>query len=366
MIAVAFIGGRLLAEDAKKEEDRFEIKQGVYQQSDSGGQELVDEDETIFETIILVSKKIDDKNTVNFRFLADIISSASIERDHNQNYRALQSGASGNTNFAGTIGWTHKFDGFDLGLNGSFGKEYAYDSMGYGINATVPLNNNNTILTGRLQFYNDTVRMIRFDGREDADKDRDTFTVEFGVIQTLTPEDILHISFNHTEQDGFLATSYNSVFLNNVLSTETEEVSPKDRSRNALTTRYKHSLDKMSSYEMGYRLYDDDWGINSHTLDFRYFQYNKDKSLLHEPHYQFYLQSEADFYEETFTGFTGVERTSDPDLGDFTAHALGYKVTVFKPKWFGYEGDWDFDFTYVSRSNDLNSMWFVTGYKTDF
>ena len=46
---------------------------------------------------------------------------------------------------------------------------------------------------------------------------------------------------------------------------------------------------------MSYRLYSDDWGINSHTADFRYHRKLSERQFL-EPHVRLYRQSAADFY----------------------------------------------------------------------
>ena len=342
--------------------NNLQVKFLAYNQSDSGGIEEIDEDASIFETVILYSRKIDEKNTFTARLLADVVSSASIKREHNASYRSLQSGASGTAYLNANLGWQHKIDNWTYKINGGFGSEYAYESMNIGLGALGELNDKNTNVSINLQHFSDTVRMIRFNGIEDADEDRDSNTVEIGLTQILTPRSLFNLVLHHSEQEGFLATQFNSVFVS---GTEDYEILPDSRSRTSITGRYKHAVGNDAAWEAGLRFYTDDWGIDAETVDLRYFDYILDRSVLMEYQLRFYQQNEADYYQEAFT--TAQEyQTSDPDLGDFTGTMFGIKATFKDRHIFGQEGDWDVGVNVYNRDNGLDMFWLTTGFKISF
>ncbi|PJF37981.1 MAG: hypothetical protein CUN55_19325, partial [Phototrophicales bacterium] len=82
--------------------------------------------------------------------------------------------------------------------------------------------------------------------------------------------------------------------------------------------------------DTSYRFMVDDWGINSHTVDFKY-RFSMGDTYL-EPHLRYYMQSEADFYKR-FVGEseynngspTFSEASADERLSEMTAATLGLK-----------------------------------------
>ena len=90
----------------------------------------------------------------------------------------------------------------------------------------------------------------------------------------------------------------------------------------------KISAERMN--DGSYRFMLDDWGINSHTFDFRY-RWQLGSSYL-EPHLRYYMQSEADFYKRYITESeynsgnpTLTEATADYRLGDLDGMTVGLK-----------------------------------------
>jgi hypothetical protein len=349
--------------DAKNRPGDLTFKLSYYNQQDHGGIEELDEDATVYEGVILAKKQLTDTGTLNVRLLGDVVSAASIERAQNDDFRAQQSGASGNYRIGLGIGWSERGDRFDwrIGINGA--AEYAYQSTGGNVGATYHLPGRNTAISADAQVYFDSVKLIRFNGDDEGAESRDTYTFDLGVEQVLTPHDILSFSLSHTEQSGFLATSYNSVFTP---TGEASEELPTSRSRTAATLRWRHSLDEMSACEVGGRYYTDDWGINAYTLDLRYSRYFNDRHLLLEPTYRLHVQSEADYYRENWDNPLPGYRTSDPDLGNFTAHMLGMKVGFLDRSLFGWVGDWDVSVYGYQRDNGLNAFWLILGHRMDF
>lgn len=334
------------------------IKLSAYTQKDNGGIAQVDEDATVFEAVILATKQLTDSGTLNVRLLGDVVSAASIERAHNASFRAQQGGASGNYRLGLGAGWSERGDHLDWRIGGSFATEYAYQSTGGNAGATWNLPGRNTALSADLQVFLDTVTLIRYDGQNQGTDGRDTYTVDLGWQQVLTPNDLVALTLTQSEQSGFLATSYNSVFPP---SGEASEELPDSRSRTALTARWRHSLGVDSAGEIGVRYYRDDWELSGFTVDLRYSSYFLDRQLLLEPTYRLHVQQGAKYYRETWQDPLPQYRTSDPDLGDFTGHMVGVKAGFLGGSLFGLKSDWDVSLYGYHRDNGLNAFWIIIG-----
>ncbi len=344
----------------------FEI--GYYSQDDgsddAGGNESIDEDETVFEAIIMLDKPLSERDRLNVRFLGDLISSASQTRLHNPQFRALQSNPSGNEHAELRVGWQRQLPKFTMGYNTSFGIETSsYFSFGYGADFATSFFEDNTTVSLSLQGFTDYFQIKLFNGEEPGYDVRQTITAELGLTQVLTPKTVANLTVNHTHQLGFLSTTFNSVFVDGVEFTET---APDSRRRNSVTIRGKQALSDINAIELGYRFYNDQWKINSHTIDARYFQYVWQRRFLLEPNYRLYTQTAAFFYQPVFTELPEL-RTSDPDIGDFTGHIFGLKVTWLKPpflpKW---SRDLSLSYSYYLRNDDLAIYWITTGYTLNF
>ncbi|MBA3698860.1 MAG: DUF3570 domain-containing protein [Planctomycetes bacterium] len=339
------------------------LKLSAYNQQDNGGIEQVDEDASVFEAVILARKQITDTGTLSLRALGDVVSAASIERAHNADWQAQQGGASGNYRVGLGGGWSEQGDQVDWRIGVQFAAEYAYLSSGANAGVTWNLPGRNTALSADLQVFMDTVDLIRFNGDEEGSEARDTYTLDLGWQQVLTPYDLLSLSLSHTEQSGFLATSYNSVFTP---TSEYSEELPDSRSRTALTTRWRHSFGTDSAGEIGARYYTDDWGLSAVTLDVRYSHYLLGRRLLLEPTYRLHVQQAAKYYRESFIEPLSEYRTSDPDLGDFIGHMVGLKAGFLGGSLFGYKADWDVSLFAYDRDNGLSAFWVIIGQRVEF
>ncbi len=359
---VAVLVSTIILTPASAQDSEVAVKTTVYQQFDNGGIEEIDEDVSVFEALILVKKEIDDKNSANLRLLIDVVSAASIERNHNADYRALQSGASGSVygNLSG--GWTHSYDAVDLTATAGFGREYAYQSFNLGLNASTSFNENNTTLGFSLMTYFDTLDMIRFNGTEGPEEDRDSVNASINLTQLLSPRSLINLDLSHINQDGQLATQFNSVWINGV---EDYEILPDARSRTAFTVRYKHAVGIRDAIEVGFRHYSDDWGIDAETVDTHYFKYVKQDSILLDMSYRLYSQGEADYYQPRFTEAHQYQ-TSDPDLGDFVGHMFGLNAVYLDSTFLGITGNWDTGVFFQTRDNGLDSFWLTAGFNHPF
>lgn len=363
----------LLAQDLglptrEEEDDQLSIHFGFYRQTDGadhlGGNPFINEEETVYEALIILDEKTSERDRVNVRFLGDLVSSASITRDTNPMFQALQSHPSGNKHGELGFGWTHDYDTFKLGGQASIGYEASeYVSAGWGLNLAVPLPGGNTQARLKYQGYLDSFRVKLFNGLQPRHDQRLTHTLEGGVTHVLTPKTVADVTVSHTRQSGFLATTWHSVFVGGV---EVSEQVPPSRRRDSVTVRVKQSLSDTSAVELGYRFYDDDWDIRSHTYEARYFQYAFGKKLLIEPNYRYYRQTGAFFFDRQFSVPLNF-MSSDPDLGRFDGRSVGLKGTLIRSQWLtARKADLSLSFDYYRRSDGIDFYWTIFGYTVRF
>ncbi len=338
----------------------------IYNQTDSnngtGGNKNIDEDLRVFEQIVLYTNQINERDSMHAQILADVVSSASIERKHNSSYRSLQSGASGTFYARLTGGWKRKLETFTFNLHGGAATEYAYQSVQVGAGISKPMNEQNTTLSLNIQSFFDSIRMVRFDGTQDNSDTRTTYTGNLQLTHILTRDSVVNATVSHTSQSGFLATQFNSVFIAGV---EDFEVLPDSRSRDSLTLRYKHAIGDDAAVETGVRYYTDDWGVAAYTVNCGFEHYVNERSLLLAYSYRYYQQHEADAYQPFFD-VAEPYQTSDPDLGDFEAHTMGIKIRFMDVAIFGQDGEWDLGVHYRTQDNGLNMMWLMSGMSFSF
>ncbi|MFT5435099.1 MAG: hypothetical protein ACI9OJ_005816 [Myxococcota bacterium] len=337
------------------------IRFGYYQQIDSGGIPQVDEDARVIQGVFIVDAPVTDRDTIHVNGLVDIVSSASITREHNKKYRVLQSGASGVVHGGGGIGYAHRFDELELSVGVTAAFEYAYYSLGSNLGLSVPLFEKTATLTWGISGFYDTVRMIRFNGEDEPDETRWTLGTNLGWSHILTPTTLVALSLSWTSQGGMLAAQFNSVFLGN---REAAEVLPGSRHRGSATLRLKQGFAAHHSVEIDGRYYRDTWGVNAATFNTGYSVYlDAAHRLLLNLGYRVHLQDAADDHSEEFASTdTSQFHTQDPDLGAFIGHmaTVGFTVAdIFAADY----GDADFEANYYHRDNGLDMFWFAIGYR---
>ncbi|MEC8103694.1 MAG: DUF3570 domain-containing protein [Pseudomonadota bacterium] len=347
----------------------------VYQQDDDGGKggnPTIEEHATIYEGILLFQQRLNDNNAASLKAVGDLVTAASYDdaRDKAETVSGATGYNPGRFNFEGR--WKHRTEsrtGFTLFA--SYGQEFAYRSTGYGFGLSQSLNEESTQLSVDVQFYDDTVRMIRYDGSKETDEPRDTTSSAFSVTQTLTPVSLINASWVYSEQRGMLATSFNSILLD---SGQREfEILPDERIRNTFSVRYKHAI-KSDSVQLGASYYKDNWGIIGRALEARYFYHLSDGKLTLEPSYRFYTQSASHYFQQQFQGprvnpqtdqATRLYQTSDSDLGSFDGHSAGLTLSYLTAGWLTKEpSNYNIGFNVYRRSDELHFYWLTLGWYT--
>ncbi|WP_375176693.1 DUF3570 domain-containing protein [Marinobacter mobilis] len=296
------------------------------------------------------------------------------------------------TRVALSASWTAPLNrDYTYRVGGYASREYDYLSTAVNGSLSRYLNNKNTTLTGGLSLGVDVVdpvgsapiglsRMALRDGKTDAqfnqefaatrDSNDNKTLVDalFGVTQVINRQTLMQFNYGISYSSGYLTDPYKLLSViddasginygGNLIETDGNPVylyenRPDTRMKHALYWQTKYMLGNGDVVDGSYRFMLDDWGINSHTLDLKY-RLRMANSYL-EPHFRYYLQSEADFYKRYLTATeynngapTLTEASADYRLGELTGLTFG-------AKW-GYRFDEDRELAiraeYMIQSND--------------
>jgi hypothetical protein len=357
-----------------------EARIGYYHNDDGGGNPFLDETETVIEPVIVLDYNVTDRLSTSAQLSYDMVSSASIDR---LSRYPEQSGASGDNYFGGELGVRYRLtDDLRLGVHGSASTEYDYKSVGGGADVSLDLFAKQTTLSLGGTYFSDTVSLIRFNGVDQGEDQRQSLAVNVGWYQVLSPDAHVDLGYTFGHQTGFLETSFNGVVLedasdppnpfldNNAQGVEVAEEMPDVRTRHALHGEFRHTLGAVTAVGVAGRLYTDSWGITSYAAEPRLYRWLIPGVLRTRLRYRYYSQTAADQYSEHFFVPPGdrprfvaeEERTQDADLGDFNSHTIGLKLTwgVTEAISLDLAGD------YILRSDGLDQILVAGGIRWDF
>jgi len=348
---------------------------GLYDKTDSGnGNPFLDEELSVLEAIVVYDYNVTDDFGYALTFSYDNVSSASIDRLSNF---PNQSGASGDFYFGLDFATRHKStEQVTWGSHIGASAEYDYQSIGLGGSVAMEADDRNSSLTLSLDAFLDQVDIIRFDGSDaEGSDDRTSIAGTASWYRLMSPT--MHGEFGVTlsTQSGFLETPFNSViiedgvsvppfpFANGALGFEVPENHPDSRLRTALFGRVRQLHDDDTAFELGGRIYNDDWGIQAFSIEPRWYEDLVEDEVRLRFRYRYYTQSEADFYGEHFLpGSEFGELTQDSDLADFDSHTIGAKLSLLDAG----KRSFDVSLDYVSRSDGLDHLLGLFGWTWHF
>ncbi len=173
----------------------------------------------------------------------------------------------------------------------------------------------------------------------------------FGITQVIDRYSLMQLNYSVSYASGYLSDPFKVI---SVLDTNGRpevldaaanlphvvfENRPDTRLKHSFYGQYKRQVRCGDIIDTSYRLMIDDWGITSHTLDFRYRFKLNDASYL-RPHLRFYTQSEVDFNQPYFRstgrpspGDTSRAATSDYRVGEFDAITVGLEYGRTASHW---------------------------------
>lgn len=349
------------------------VRQSYVDQRDPGraGNPFLDESLRVLEPVILFEHEASSDLKLSLLLAHDHVTSASIGRldDYPQ-----QSGASGDYYFGadGGLRW-QATDRVALGWHVRGGFERDYRSLGASFDLTWEDAARATRVSVGVSGFHDVVIAIRFDGRNEGSKPRETATLDLGVYRVLTPWLHAEAGWSFGWQEGFLETNINAVVLERpgappnphlqrlFPGVEVTEELPGRRLRHTLHARAKLHLPSRTVLSLGVRGYGDSWGARSLALEPGAQQWLVPEVLLARLSYRWLRQQAVDHWRRHFV-VERRHRTQDPDLGDLEVHTIGGGLT-----WWPTPGtSIDVGVDRVERSDGLDAWWVTGAVRVEF
>lgn len=348
-----------------------------------------------FEPAVRAEIDLGDDELINFQVVVDSLTGATPNGAHKSTVVQTFTNPSGNgtytvqpgelplsetfkdTRVALTAEWDKPINRLSsILLGASFSSEIDYTSLGVSGTYEHDINNKNTTLAAGVALTFDTINPIgdvpmglnpmRVGGsdqqRLDSSDTKTSADIMFGLTQIVSRSTLVQMNFTHGTSSGY-HNDYNNVLT--VLDPVTNapltgawleaddlpylfEKRPDSRAKDIIFLRGVHHLTK-DVINLSYRFFSDDWGITSHTLDFRYRYALTPKQYL-QPHLRYYTQGKADFYKHDLVQGTDIDAagkvnlqyaSSDYRLGAFDSltYGLSYGITLSKNSEFTIRGE---------------------------
>jgi hypothetical protein len=198
------------------------------------------------------------------------------------------------------------------GLSGGFSYDFAQ--------------NNATLAVG-LNVSSDEVGRA---GDPEFSRDVSTSGGRLSFTQVLDVDTVATAVYELSRTTGFLSSAYRFVAIGLEWGCATPaplcvpEVNPGERLRHALALSGRRSLGESVSVGAGYRLYLDDWGVLSHTVQADLGYLAGEHTLL-AARYRFYTQGAADHYRPFYLQPEPYV-TTDKELSSLSSHRLALEL----------------------------------------
>jgi hypothetical protein len=208
-----------------------------------------------------------------------------------------------------SAGLRRYLDNGSVGFNIGTSKENDYESWHGGFDMQRDFNNELTTLAGGVNFSSDDINPTDASlFNRVTDESKRTSSAFISVSQVINQSSLFQSSLNITHHNGFLTDPY-----------KLGDSRPDTRTQVAWSNAYRRFItDLDGALHIDLRLYDDDFGINSLTFDFSWYQ-NVGNIFQVIPRLRYYSQSAADF-------FTPINEFSGPpalNSSDYRLAAYG-------------------------------------------
>ncbi|MBF0430571.1 MAG: DUF3570 domain-containing protein [Fibrobacteria bacterium] len=338
--------------------------------------------QVVFPSIAL-KRKITSSTTLSGKYDVDIITAASMRShfdiDGVSSATPANHGGRDNTpddlRHDFSFGAAQELFGATADVNGIYSRERDYSSKTLTGGLSVPLAKKNT--TPRLGIVKRWDKL--FPQTREGTEDIDVLTIDAGITQLISKSALIEFNLSWSRYEGYLSNPYEVITLieNNTFR-YAEPAHPGERNKLAIGSRTRFMITERTAIQAGYRFYQDDWDINSHTLRLLFNLYNGKKSILYTFKTRHYLQSKAEFFKEEYSGtedYMAVDNKLNASFSNefqFETRIIGSRL---KRKIFGnadvYFGctlyqrrlasrDWH------SRSKNLIALMLNSGYRLNF
>ena len=291
-------------------DDAFTAKTQVYADSDHT---------TVVSPLVAISRDAWKGGTISGSYVADVVSSASIDVVSNATKRMNDF----RSEVTAGIVQKHGASTFDAGYIYSVENDYSSHNVYLGF-AQDLFQRNSTLAIG-WSFSENAV------GRTGDQAFHRSLLVTGGAVtwtQTLTKKLIGQLSYTFTYNDGYQASPYRFVPVSMTDASSTlykvPETMPNERFRHAFVLGLNQHLFHDSAIQGDYRLYLDNWGLQAHTVQLRYLVAWKDVTLRIRE--RVYYQRGVDFYKPHYTEVESF-MTTDREASTLVSNLVGAKVS---------------------------------------
>ncbi len=294
---------------------------------------------------VSVQKAVSNTTSLSGRILTDVITAASMKCHFDSVYSfenikqgidaytsasKRTAGGADNTpdEFRGEfgLGLTQMFGDVSLALNNLYSIEHDYSSETITGSLAVPFAKKNTILQlGIVKSWDKNFPQTRIWTAK-----KNALSSSLTLTQILGTGFIAQMELFYSYLNGFLSDPYQVVTIYNVDSNFVrlyETIEPSTRNRGAAGIRGIYRLSDLSSLELGYRYYTDDWNVKSHTLSGKYQRLFHNNQIILGLSDRVYFQTKAFFFKDIYS----VEEpymTVDPKLNGVFSNEIELNLTM--------------------------------------
>ncbi len=155
---------------------------------------------------------------------------------------------------------------------------------------------------------------------------------------------------------GYEGSPYSFIEIGNDSTHPLAANEPREKQRNTASLRLKQGLLPGLAAELGYRYYEDDWGVQGHTVDINLSQ-AMGRFVL-EPHARLYFQPQGAYFFENFYQSAQTYMTRDLKLSTYQTSLLGVTLRGKLNESFGTE----LNYSHFTRQDSLDySRYFADG-----
>ena len=228
-------------------------------------------------------------------------------------------------------------------------KEYDYLSLGINGNVAYDFNKKNSTLSFGLSHFQDTFEpegglpkpfasmpLAYHNGgaslhdatRQGSNDDKTTTDVMVGFTQVINRRMVTQFNYSYSIVAGYLTDPFKILTLININGIAQDylyENRPDERTKQSIFAQTKYHFDEII-LDVSYRYMWDNWQIDSHTVDSRFYIPLENGRYL-EPHFRFYQQAAAEFYQPFLMQNQALPEFASADyrIGEMTAYTIGFK-----------------------------------------
>lgn len=233
--------------------------------------------------------------------------------------------------------WSMPVKRAQLALSAGYSNEDDYEAISGGLEMQLENASRTLTWSGGVGYSSDTLEptdggSLRFANRI-VEADKSTWNLYGGVALVVNARTVIQGSVSYADHDGFLSDPYKQAWIQSFANVVNDS-RPDGRRAVAVSARLRHKFEAINAaLHVDYRFHDDDWEIQSHTLEVSlHQQLGQSWSLV--PMLRWYSQSQAFFYDAYYAapradGFA----SSDYRLSPFGALSARLDLTKTLGAW---------------------------------